>query len=126
MPNGARGEVWLADLGMAAKARPCLVMSVPTAETDRALVTLVPHTTSTRGSRFEMPTNNKFFRSGAIDAQNLITIPAVKLDRIDSRTGITHPKTVPPICCFARAFSAWKPETGNGSAFDYLSTGVVR
>jgi hypothetical protein len=40
-----RGEVWLVDLGMAAKVRPALVISVPAADTDRALVTLVPHTT---------------------------------------------------------------------------------
>jgi len=45
-----RGEVWLVDLGMAAKVRPCLVLSVPTSESDRSLVTLVPHTTSLRNS----------------------------------------------------------------------------
>lgn len=35
-----RGEVWLVDLGMAAKVRPALVISVPADDTDRALVTL--------------------------------------------------------------------------------------
>jgi mRNA interferase MazF len=39
-----RGEVWLVDLGMVAKVRPALVLSVAAADTDRALVTLVPHT----------------------------------------------------------------------------------
>lgn len=34
-----RGEVWLVDLGMVAKVRPALVISVPAADTDRALVT---------------------------------------------------------------------------------------
>ena len=48
------GEIWLADLGLAAKVRPCLVLSVPVAEQDRALVTAVAHTTSPRGSRFEV------------------------------------------------------------------------
>jgi len=48
-----RGEVWLVDLGMAAKVRPAAVMSIPAADVDRALVTIVPHTTSARGSRFE-------------------------------------------------------------------------
>ena len=37
-----RGEVWLVDLGMAAKVRPALVMSIPAADVDRALVTIVP------------------------------------------------------------------------------------
>jgi mRNA interferase MazF len=76
-----RGEVWLVDLGMAAKTRPCLVLGAGAAAADRALVTLVPHTTSVRGSRFEVPLNIGFLRSGAFDAQNVITIPAVKLLR---------------------------------------------
>jgi hypothetical protein len=36
-----RGEVWLVDLGYVAKVRPCLVMSIPVEDEDRALVTLV-------------------------------------------------------------------------------------
>ena len=78
MPETARGEVWLVDLGMAAKTRPCVVLSKPVADEDRALVTIVAHTTSTRGSRFEVPTNIRFLRPGAFDAQNLVTIPGVK------------------------------------------------
>jgi hypothetical protein len=38
---------------MAAKVRPCLVISAPIGDLDRAIVTLVPRTTSTRGTRFE-------------------------------------------------------------------------
>jgi hypothetical protein len=49
-----RGEVWLFDLGMAAKVRPVLVVSVEYGDLDRALTTVVPHTTSLRGSRFEV------------------------------------------------------------------------
>jgi mRNA interferase MazF len=29
MPTPQRGEVWLADLGIAAKIRPALILSVP-------------------------------------------------------------------------------------------------
>ena len=76
-----RGEVWLVDLGMAAKVRPAVVMSVGAADTDRALVTLVPHTTSTRGTRFEAAVTVGFLKPGAFDAQNLITIPHAKLLR---------------------------------------------
>jgi mRNA interferase MazF len=36
----SRGEVWMVDLGMAAKVRPCLVISVGAGEEDRALATL--------------------------------------------------------------------------------------
>jgi mRNA interferase MazF len=42
MKSPQRGEVWLVDLGMAAKVRPALAMSVPADDSDRALVTLVP------------------------------------------------------------------------------------
>jgi len=76
-----RGEVWLVDLGMVAKVRPALVLSVPSSDIDRALATLVPHTTSVRGSRFEAPISIKFLKTGAFDAQNLITIPHAKLLR---------------------------------------------
>ncbi len=81
MPNPNRGEVWLVDLGYAAKVRPCLVLSIPAADEDKALATLVPHTTSVRGSRFEVQVQVKFLRAGAFDAQNLVTIPHAKLIR---------------------------------------------
>jgi len=81
MPNPNRGEIWLVDLGYAAKVRPCLVLSIPAADEDRALATLVPHTTSVRDSRFEVQIQVKFLRAGAFDAQNLVTIPHAKLIR---------------------------------------------
>jgi len=77
-----RGEVWLVDLGMVAKVRPCLVLSVPANDdNDRVLTTLVPHTTSIRGSRFEVPSSVRFLKPGAFDAQNLVAIPTAKLLR---------------------------------------------
>jgi len=76
-----RGEVWLVDLGYAAKVRPALVLSVPLTDVDRALVTLVPHTTSPRGSRFEVPSSERYLKTGVYDAQGLVTIPQAKLIR---------------------------------------------
>jgi|SRR5215467_12301600 len=81
MPSPNRGEVWLVDLGMAAKVRPCLALSIPALNQDRALVTLVPHTTSSRGSRFEVDVKTNFLRAGVFDAQSLITVPEAKLLR---------------------------------------------
>lgn len=81
MPDPGRGEVWLVDLGLAAKVRPCLVLSVALEDADRALVTGIPHTTSSRGSRFEVATRVKFLRAGVFDAQNLVTIPLAKFLR---------------------------------------------
>jgi mRNA interferase MazF len=81
MKAPARGEVWLVDLGMAAKVRPAVVISVPVTDADRALVTLVPHTTSPRSSRFEVTVRVLFLRPGVFDVQNLVTIPHAKLVR---------------------------------------------
>ena len=82
-----RGDVWLVDLGMAAKVRPALVISIPAEDIDRALVTLVPHTTSPRQSRFEASVSVPFLRPGVFDAQNLVTIPHAKLIRSLGRLG---------------------------------------
>jgi mRNA interferase MazF len=81
MPDPQRGEVWLADLGLAAKVRPCLVLSVPLEEQDRALLTLLAHTTSPRGSRFEVQIKTRFLRPGVFDTPNLVTVPRAKLIR---------------------------------------------
>ena len=77
-----RSEVWLVDLGMVAKVRPCLVVSIPADdENDRVLTTVIPHTTTTRESRFEVSSNVRFLKAGAFDAQNIVTIPTIKLIR---------------------------------------------
>ena len=81
MKSPPRGEVWLVDLGLAAKVRPCLVISVPVHDSDRSLVSLVPHTTSHRGSRFEVVSTVKFLKEGAFDAQGLVTVPLPRLVR---------------------------------------------
>jgi mRNA interferase MazF len=81
MASDRRGEVWLVDLGYAAKTRPALVISVPALDTERALVALVPHTTSQRQTRFEVVASVRFLKAGAFDAQNIVTVPESKLLR---------------------------------------------
>jgi mRNA interferase MazF len=81
MPRADRGEVWLIDLGYAAKIRPCCVLSVPILDADRALVTVIPHTTSARGTRFEVAMTMPFLQRGVFDAQNPTTITQAKLIR---------------------------------------------
>ncbi len=63
------------DLGMTAKVRPCLVLSTRIGDADRALLCLVPHTTSTRQTPFEAVVNPSFLKAGAFDAQGLVTVP---------------------------------------------------
>lgn len=91
MPNPQRGEVWLVDLGLAAKVRPCLILSVPTINDERVLVTAIAHTTSPRKTRFEVEISSKFLRTGVFDAQNLITVPTATLIR---KLGILNPSQV--------------------------------
>ena len=81
MPTPQRGEVWLTDLGIAAKVRPCLVLSVPLDPQDRVLFTLVQHTTSVQGTRFEVVVPKPFLKSGAFDAQGLVTVVRPRLIR---------------------------------------------
>lgn len=81
MPSPDRGEVWLTDLGFAAKIRPCLVLSIRPGDSDRALIALVPHTTSIRGSRFEVAVPKQFLKAGAFDVQGLVTVAPPRLIR---------------------------------------------
>ena len=78
MSRADRGEVWLIDLGYVAKTRPCLVLSIPVRDTDRALVTVIPHTTSPRGTRFEVAVPRPFLERGVFDAQNPTSITQAK------------------------------------------------
>ena len=81
MPTPNRGEVWIIDLGLAAKVRPCPVLSLPAGQNDRSLVTVVTHTTSPRSSQFEVNIPVRFLKPGVFDAQNLVTVPNAKLIR---------------------------------------------
>jgi mRNA interferase MazF len=49
------GEIYLVDLGMAAKVRPAVVVSRHDPDSPRALALLVPLTTEYRDSAYEVP-----------------------------------------------------------------------
>jgi len=65
MPTPVRGEVWLIDFGAAGKTRPGLVVSVAFGPQDRSLITVIPHTTTLRGSPFEIAVRAPFLKPGA-------------------------------------------------------------
>jgi mRNA interferase MazF len=94
-----RGEVWLIDLGMTAKVRPCVAISVPIADEDRAIVTLVPRTTSTRGTKFEVPVPVPFLKPGAFDAQGLVTVPVSRALRLLGTLDELQMRTVEAAVC---------------------------
>ena len=89
----------MVDLGLAAKIRPCLVVSVQVGPSDRSLVTLIPHTTTLRQSRFEVTVPVRFLRPGAFDAQGIVTVPTVRLmNRLGTLSG-EHIQTIEKGIC---------------------------
>jgi mRNA interferase MazF len=50
MTNFKRGDVVIVDLGMMAKTRPCVVVSIAKADAQRNLAVVVPMTTEIRGA----------------------------------------------------------------------------
>jgi mRNA interferase MazF len=81
VPAAQRGELWLIDLGMVQKPRPCLVLSVAYPDHERAVVSYVPRTTTPRGTRFEVSHSARGLERGALDAQGIGSVPIVKLMR---------------------------------------------
>ena len=79
MAKPTRGDVWLVDTGYAAKVRPALVLSIQIEGDERVLTTVVPHTTSVRGTRLESASDVRWLKAGAFDAQGIGTYPTVKL-----------------------------------------------
>jgi mRNA interferase MazF len=70
-----RGEVWQVDFGITQKVRPALVISIPYATEDRALIGIIPHTTATRGSQFEVMIRIPFLSEGAFLVQGVQALP---------------------------------------------------
>jgi mRNA interferase MazF len=58
-----------------------LVLSIHPDRSDRVRVTLVPHTTSLRTTRFEILVSKPFLKTGAFDAQGLVTTTPRRLLR---------------------------------------------
>jgi mRNA interferase MazF len=54
MPNFNRGDVVVVDLGMTAKTRPCVVVSVGQSDRHRNMSVVVPMTTEIRGGECEI------------------------------------------------------------------------
>lgn len=77
------GEVWLADLGLAAKTRPVIIVSRNDPCPPRALVICVPVTTQNRGSAYEivLPRLSFLKQQGSVaNVQGIQSIPTVRLE----------------------------------------------
>jgi len=81
--NPRPGEIWLADLGLAAKTRPVVIVSRQDPNPPRSLVLYVPLTTQRRNSRYEVPLPRLPFldRESVANVQGLASLPTVRLER---------------------------------------------
>jgi mRNA interferase MazF len=81
--NPQPGEIWLADLGLAAKTRPVVVVSRYDANPPRAMITYVPLTTQYRQSAYEvvLPKLRFLDQDSIANVQGLGSIPKVRLER---------------------------------------------
>lgn len=69
------------DLGLAAKVRPCVILSDYPDLHELALIVVVPDTTAVRGNRWELVVPKPFLRSGAFHLQQIQAVPIVRLER---------------------------------------------
>ena len=81
--NPRPGEVWIADLGFAAKFRPVVIVSRQDPDPPRALVIYVPITTQGRGSPYEVVLpKTRFLQEGSVaNVQGIASLPTVRLGR---------------------------------------------
>ena len=81
--NPKPGEVWLVDLGLAAKMRPVVIFSRYDSNPPRALVIYVPVTTQNRGSLYEVELPKvRFLTQGSVaNVQGIGSVPRVRLER---------------------------------------------
>jgi len=77
------GEVWYADLGLAEKSRPVLILAYPQSNDARMLVIVAPLTSQIRGQRGEVPLGKPRWlpKVSAVNVQGLASFDRHKLAR---------------------------------------------
>jgi mRNA interferase MazF len=77
------GEVWFADLGIAAKSRPVLVLACPDEQSARVLVVVAPLTSQIRGLTGEVPLGDVRWlpKPSAVNVQGVASFDPNRLDR---------------------------------------------
>ena len=81
--NPKPGEIWLADLGLAAKTRPVVIVSRHDPHAPRALVLYVPLTTQNRRSSYEilLPSLPFLRETSVANVQGTGSVAVVRLER---------------------------------------------
>jgi mRNA-degrading endonuclease toxin of MazEF toxin-antitoxin module len=100
----ARGEIWIIDLGMAATPRPCVILSVPFRDDEKAVVTYVARTSRVSGGRFEVKHEGATF------------LPGCSTRRTSGPFELRSSRVF-WLTCRASKWQRWKVPCGRGSAF---------
>jgi mRNA interferase MazF len=89
--NPRPGEIWLADLGLAAKTRPVVIVSRFDPDAPRALVIYVPLTTQNRESSYEVAIP----KMGFLSAPSIANVQGRSAVRPLDREAVQSRKRVP-------------------------------
>ena len=81
MSDAHKGDVWLVDMGIAGKVRPCLLLTDYPQDDELALITVLPHTTALRGNRWELAIHEPFLTAGAFHLQQVQSVSVARLER---------------------------------------------
>jgi mRNA interferase MazF len=81
--NPRHGEVWLVDMGMAAKTRPAVVLLAENLNAPRSLIIHIPITTQNRGSELEVPLSQLPFldAESVANVQGIGSLPAIRFEK---------------------------------------------
>ena len=77
------GEVWLVDMGMAAKTRPGIVLIADNLNAPRSLLIHIPITRQNRGSQLEVPLGHLPFLDpeSVANVQAIGSLPSIRFER---------------------------------------------
>jgi mRNA interferase MazF len=130
--NPLPGEIWLADLGLAAKTRPVVIVSRQDPDPPRSLVLYVPLTTQRRNSPYEVPLPRLPFldRESVANVQGLGSLPTVRLERKIGRLEASRVREGPepdsPVSAFAVISQAFQRYTSFRSPIFSITTSLLR
>ncbi|MBI2431559.1 MAG: type II toxin-antitoxin system PemK/MazF family toxin [Candidatus Hydrogenedentes bacterium] len=94
--NPRHGEIWLADLGLAGKTRPVVILIADNLNAPRTLIIYVPITRQSRGSELEIPLGHLRF----LDIESVANVQAIgALPRalFEKRLGVIDASTLTAI-----------------------------
>ena len=81
--NPRHGEVWLVDMGMAAKTRPGMVLIADNLNAPRSLLIHIPITRQNRGSQLEVPLGHLAFLDpeSVANVQAIGSLPSIRFEK---------------------------------------------